>query len=36
MLEGFIIGLLLWTGPAIVAWLLVGPARLTHRLRHHN
>jgi len=35
MLKGFIFGLLLWAGPAVLAWLLIGPLRLSRRLRHH-
>lgn len=35
MLEGFILGMLLWGGPALLAWLIIGPLKLGHRLRHH-
>lgn len=34
MLEGFLIGLALWVGPAVVAWLIVGPIRIGRRLHH--
>lgn len=33
MLEGFLLGMLLWVGPAVVGWLLVGPAELGKRFR---
>ncbi len=35
MLDGFIIGLLLWGGPALLVWLFVGPIKLGRRFRHH-
>lgn len=36
MFEGFIFGMLLWAGPAVVVWLFVGPLKLADRLRHHH
>jgi len=36
MLKGFILGLLLWAGPAVLTWLLVGPLRLNRHFRHHH
>lgn len=35
MLEGFIFGMLLWAGPAFLAWLIVGPVKLGRRFLHH-
>jgi hypothetical protein len=33
MLEGFVAGLIIWIGPAIIAWTVLAITR-THRLRH--
>ena len=35
MLEGFIIGLLIWVGPAVIAWAIKGPKELGRRIHHH-
>jgi hypothetical protein len=35
MLEGFIIGMLIWAGPAFLAWLFVGPLKLSRHFRQH-
>ncbi len=35
MLEGLLLALALWGGPALVAWLIMGPVKLGQRLRHH-
>ncbi len=35
MLEGFIVGMLIWAGPALLAWLFVGPVKLGRYFRHH-
>ena len=36
MLEGFLIGLLIWVGPAVLVWLVAGPVKLGSRLIHHH
>jgi hypothetical protein len=33
MLEGFVAGLILWTGPAIIAWTVLAITRV-RRVRH--
>ena len=35
MLEGFLFGLAMWVGPALLVWLVVGPLKLGRRLLHH-
>jgi hypothetical protein len=35
MFEGFIVGMLLWAGPAAVAWIFAGPGRLIDRFKGH-
>lgn len=34
MLEGLLLGLAVWSGPALLAWLIMGPVKLGRRLRH--
>ncbi len=36
MLEGFIVGTLLWVGPAAIAWIILGPGKLAHRFAKHH
>lgn len=31
MLEGFVFGLVFWVGPAVLAWLLIGPFHIGRR-----
>jgi len=35
MLDGFLLGLAIWVGPALLAWIIVGPMRLGRRMHHH-
>ncbi len=35
MLEGFLIGMAVWAGPALIAWIVVGPKKLGKKLSHH-
>jgi hypothetical protein len=34
MLEGFLLGLAFWLAPALLAWLIMGPARVRRHLHH--
>lgn len=36
MAEGFVLGLIVWVGPALIAWLVLGPGKIAHRVRHHH
>ena len=36
MYEGFLIGLAIWAGPALLAWLIVGTMRLARREHRHS
>ena len=34
MLRGFLFGLALWVGPAVIAWLIAASSKLTGRHQH--
>lgn len=34
MLEGFIVGLVVWSAPAVIAWLVAGPFLFMGRHPH--
>lgn len=36
MWEGFFWAFLLWVGPALLAWLLIGSLKLVGRRIHHH
>lgn len=34
MWEGFMVGTIIWVGPALLAWLLIGPYKLFKSRKH--
>ena len=35
MIEGFVVGLVVWVGPALIAWLILGPKKITRHVKSH-